>query len=293
MTKAFNDAAQLQAKIADAAQCLRQKFPIQAQVAVVLGSGLGGLAKDIEDPRVIPYEEIPHFPRSTAMGHRGQLVCGYLQGVPCLAMQGRFHTYEGYPQSLVTFPVRVFRALGISTLIVSNACGGLNPLFGSGDIMIIDDHINLMFRNPLIGPNDEALGARFPDMSAPYDRQLIALAEDVARTLNLVAWRGVYAAFTGPSYETRAEYRYLRKIGADVVGMSTIPETIVAVHAGMRVLGLSVVTNVCRPDQLAPTDGAEVIDIASRAESRMRALVCGVMASLKSDALRGTLQVGP
>lgn len=267
----------------ESAEWLKTRIPRPGRLGIILGSGLGGLAEDLEDAQRIPYAEIPNFPRSTAMGHKGQLVSGRLHGVPCLAMQGRFHTYEGYPQEVVTFPIRVFWQLGIEILIVSNASGGLNPLYHSGDIMVIDDHINLMFRNPLIGPNDDNLGPRFPDMSAPYDRNLARIAEEVGRQKNLVIRRGVYAAFTGPSYETRAEYRFLRKIGADVIGMSTVPETIVAVHSGIRVLGLSVVTNICRPDQLAPTDGAEVIDIAGKAEARMRQLVQGVVAFLKQQ----------
>jgi purine-nucleoside phosphorylase len=279
--------SELNHQIQTAAEWLRGRIPVPAKLAIILGSGLGGLAADIEQPTTFPYEEIPYFPLSTAMGHQGKLVCGLLEQVPCVAMQGRFHTYEGYPLSVVTFPVRVFKALGIQTLVVSNASGGLNPLFGSGDIMIIEDHINLMFRNPLIGPNDESLGPRFPDMSAPYSPRLAAIAEEVGMQTNILTRRGVYAAFTGPTYETRAEYRFLRKIGADVVGMSTIPETLVAVQAGMQVLGLSVVTNVCRPDTLAPTHGAEVVDIAGKAESRMRKIVRGVVRKMREGGAWG------
>jgi purine-nucleoside phosphorylase len=243
------------------------------RVGIILGSGLGGLAAAIEPVATVSYAEIPHFHTTTANGHAGQWITGYLSGVPCVAMQGRLHIYEGHSAARASFPVRVMRRLGVELLIVSNASGGLNPLYRSGDVMVVDDHINLMFRNPLIGANDEQLGPRFPDMSAPYDQRLIEDALRIARKHDFVAHRGVYAALTGPTYETRAEYRMLRELGADVVGMSTVPEVLVAVHAGMRVLALSAVTNVCRPDCLARTDHQEVVDIAEIAAPKMRRIV--------------------
>ncbi|MBC7078425.1 MAG: purine-nucleoside phosphorylase, partial [Synergistales bacterium] len=209
--------------------------------------------------------------------HTGQLVCGTLEGVPVVAMEGRFHVYEGYTYQQVTFPVRVMRALGAGLLIVSNACGGMNPHFRKGDIVVIDDHINLMNGNPLIGPNDDSLGPRFPDMSRPYDPALIDRALAIARKEDFVAHRGVYVAVTGPNLETRAEYRFLRGIGADVVGMSTVPEVIVAVHAGMRVLGLSVVTDMCLPDALEPAVVEDILRVAAEAEPKLRKIVLGIL----------------
>lgn len=261
----------------EAVEFLRTNCPRRPRFAIILGSGLGGLADDISSATTIPYEKIPHFPQTTALGHKGCLVFGELEGVACVAMQGRFHLYEGHSPQRIALPIQVLKALGVETLIVSNASGGLNPHYAAAEIMIVEDHLNLMFRNPLIGPNDDRRGPRFPDMCFPYDREWIRIAEEVARREDIRIHLGVYAALTGPSYETRAEYRFLRKAGADVVGMSTVPETIAAVHAGLRVLGLSVVTNVCRPDRLAPTSGAEVVETAGRAESNMRRLVRGIM----------------
>jgi purine-nucleoside phosphorylase len=246
-------------------------------VGIILGTGLGSLAAEIRQEAVIPYEEIPHFPRSTTISHTGQLVCGTLEGVPVVAMEGRFHVYEGYTYQQVTFPVRVMRALGAGLLIVSNACGGMNPHYRKGDIVVIDDHINLMNGNPLIGPNDDSLGPRFPDMSRPYDPVLIDRALAIARKEDFVAHRGVYVAVTGPNLETRAEYRFLRGIGADVVGMSTVPEVIVAVHAGMRVLGLSVVTDMCLPDALEPAVVEDILRVAAEAEPKLRKIVLGIL----------------
>ncbi|NQW46245.1 MAG: purine-nucleoside phosphorylase, partial [Planctomycetes bacterium] len=237
-------------KITAACATIAAQWPHKPAVGLILGSGLGAAAAAITDAVTIPYESIPHFAKSTAHGHAGQLVCGLLAGVPVVVMEGRMHAYEGYPLSQITFPVRVLARLGAGLLIVTNACGGLNPQFRTGDIMVIDDHINLMNDNPLVGINDERLGPRFPDMSAPYTQDLIDRALEVARRENFVAHRGVYVAVTGPNLETRAEYRFLRCIGADVVGMSTVPEVIVAVHASLRVLGLSVITDMCLPDCL-------------------------------------------
>ncbi|HEV3341214.1 MAG TPA: purine-nucleoside phosphorylase, partial [Pirellulales bacterium] len=243
---------QLAAQISEAVGAVRQQWAAKARVGIILGTGLGSLAQQIETEARFGYESIPHFPRSTAIGHAGQLVCGQLQGLSIVAMEGRFHAYEGYSYQQITFPVRVMRALGAELLIVSNACGGMNPNYACGDIMVIDDHINLMGGNPLTGVNDERLGPRFPDMCRPYDRSLIERALEIGRRENFAVHRGVYVAVTGPNLETRAEYRFLRLIGADVVGMSTVPEVIVAVHAGMRTLGLSVVTDLCFPDALEP-----------------------------------------
>jgi len=246
---------------------------------IMLGSGLGGGTAAIFDPVTIPYEEIPHFARSTAHGHAGQLVCGTLDGAPVVVMEGRMHAYEGYPLAQITFPVRVLERLGSRLLIVTNACGGLNPHYRTGDIMVIDDHINLMNDNPLIGINDERLGPRFPDMSAPYTPRLIDAALAEARRGDFVAHRGVYVAVTGPNLETRAEYRFLRGIGADVVGMSTVPEVIVAVHAGLEVLGLSVVTDMCLPDALEVATVDKILAVARSAEPKLSAIITAAVRS--------------
>jgi purine-nucleoside phosphorylase len=265
-------------KITEAAEFIKKRWPHKPHAGIILGTGLGNLAASIEKPTNIPYKDIPHFPISTAIGHKGQMVCGTLAGLPVMAMQGRFHYYEGYPQWQITLPVRVMKALGIELLIVSNASGGLNPHFRSGDVMIMDDHINLMWGNPLIGINDDSLGPRFPDMSQPYERTLIDRALEIARRENFVAHVGTYIAVAGPNYETRAELRYLRKIGGDAVGMSTVPEAIVAVHAGLRVLAISTITNECRPDTPSATSGEEVVAIGAAAEHKVRAIVMGILA---------------
>ena len=249
-------------------------------VGIVLGTGLGALAEEIVADQTIPYPEIPHFPASTVESHRGHLVCGTLAGRSVMAMDGRFHLYEGYTAAQVTFPIRVMRELGCRTLIVSNAAGGMNPLHAKGDLIVIDDHINLMGVNPLIGPNDERLGPRFPDLIEPYDRKLQELALAVALESNIVARRGVYVGVTGPNLETRAEYRFLRAIGADVVGMSTVPEVLVAVHAGMKVLGFSIVTDLCLPDALEPARIEEILAVAREAEGKLRTIVRGVLERL-------------
>jgi len=269
---------QLSDDIADAKRSIEARWSGKPRVGIVLGTGLSGLAQQIDDTIEIDYEQIPHFPTSTTVSHTGQLVCGQLEGVQVVAMEGRFHAYEGYTQQQVTFPVRVMRALGAELLIVSNACGGMNPQYNSGDIMVIEDHINLLNGNPLIGWNDDRLGPRFPDMSQPYDKVLIDRALEIARRENFVAHKGVYVAVTGPNLETRAEYRFLRMIGADVVGMSTVPEVIVAVHSGMRVLGLSIVTDMCLPDALKPAVLEEILAIARTAEPKLRKIVLGIVA---------------
>jgi len=260
-------------KITAASAAISRRWNHTPTVGIILGSGLGGVTASIADPVVIPYAEIPHFAASTAPEHAGRLVCGMLEGVPVVVMEGRMHAYEGYPLGQITLPVRVLKHLGASLLIVTNACGGLNPQFRTGDLMVIDDHINLMNDNPLVGINDERLGPRFPDMSAPYTPPLIDAALAVARREDFVAHRGVYVAVTGPNLETRAEYRFLRGIGADVVGMSTVPEVIVAVHAGLNVLGVSVVTDMCLADALEAATLEKIIAVARGAEPKLRAIV--------------------
>jgi len=271
---------QVATQVETAANWIRERVRQEPRVGLILGTGLGKLADTIELPTAIPFSDVPHFPVSTAIGHKGQLVCGQLHGVNVIAMQGRFHLYEGYSAQAVTLPVRVMKSLGIQVLILSNASGGLNPAYESGDVMVIDDHINLMWQNPLIGINDDDLGSRFPDMCCPYDQHLIELATRTARANGFICHRGVYAALSGPTYETRAEYRMLRRLGADVVGMSTTPEVIVATHAGLRSLGLSVVTNLCRPDTLESTDGHQVQAAAELAESKMQHIVEAVVRNI-------------
>jgi purine-nucleoside phosphorylase len=256
---------------------IRDAFPDPPHAGIILGTGLGSLAEEIDVVASIEYEDIPHFPRSTATSHRGRFVCGNLAGLPVVAMEGRFHQYEGYPLQQITLPVRVMQALGAQLLIVTQAVGGMNPNYATGDVMIIDDHINLMGDNPLVGINDDRLGPRFPDMSAPYDAALIEAGLAVARQKDFVAHKGVVVAVTGPNLETRAEYRFLRTIGADVVGMSTIPEVIVAVHCGLRVFGVSVITDMCLPDALEPALVEKIIAVAQEAEPKLRALVMGIL----------------
>jgi purine-nucleoside phosphorylase len=260
-------------KVTEAAAVIGGRWRHTPAVGIILGSGLGGVTAAITDPVTIPYEQIPHFAVSTAHGHAGQLVCGHMEGVPVVVMEGRMHAYEGYPLAQITFPVRVLKQLGAGLLVVTNACGGLNPQFRTGDLMIIDDHINLMNDNPLVGINDDRLGPRFPDMSAPYTPELVDAALAVARREDFVAHRGVYVAVTGPNLETRAEYRFLRGIGADVVGMSTVPEVIVAVHAGLKVLGISVITDMCLPDALEVATVEKILGVARSAEPKLRAIV--------------------
>ena len=264
-------------KISEACAAIAAQWPHKPAVGIILGSGLGGVTAALTDKVTIPYESIPHFAKSTAHGHAGQLVCGLFDGVPVVVMEGRMHAYEGYPLAQITFPVRVVRRLGAELLVVTNACGGLNPQFRTGDLMVIDDHINLMNDNPLVGINDDRLGPRFPDMSAPSTPILIDQALAVARKENFVAHRGVYVAVTGPNLETRAEYRFLRVIGADVVGMSTVPEVIVAVHAGMKVLGISVITDMCLPDALEVATVEKILAVARSAEPKLRALVAAAV----------------
>ena len=267
-----------------AVEVIRGKWQTTPRVGIILGTGLGSVASEIESQADFAYEDIPHFPRSTAVSHAGRLVCGRIAGVDVVAMEGRMHAYEGYTYKEITFPVRVMKALGADTLIVSNACGGMNPQYAGGDIMVIEDHINLMTGNPLIGINDDALGPRFPDMSAPYDAELINAALEIGRKENFAAHKGVYVAVTGPNLETRAEYRFLRAIGADVVGMSTVPEVLVATHASMRVLGLSVITDMCLPDALEPAVIETILQTAASAEPKLRKIVLGILERIAAES---------
>jgi purine-nucleoside phosphorylase len=252
---------------------VRRSSSMTPEVGLILGTGLGGLAREIAIEATVPYADIPGFPLSTVESHAGRLLLGRLGGRPGVAMEGRFHRYEGYDLQQVTFPVRVMHALGARALIVSNACGGMNPLWAPGDLVLLSDHINLLGDNPLVGPNDDRLGPRFPDMSAPYDPELRALARAAALELGIVLREGVYVAVPGPNLETKAEYRMLRTLGADVVGMSTVPEVIVANHQGMRTLGVSIITDQCLPDALEPADIGRIIATAGRAEPALTRLV--------------------
>lgn len=266
----------LRNKIKEAVDFIRTKTQMRPKIGIILGTGLGRLAEEIEKEVVIDYQDIPHFPVSTVESHHGKLIFGRLGGKEVVAMQGRFHYYEGYTMEQITFPVRVMSykvGLGVETLFISNAGGALNLEFEKGDLMIITDHINLLGDNPLIGPNDNELGVRFPDMSEPYSKELIQLAEKIAAEENIKIRKGVYVAVTGPNLETRAEYRFLRIIGADAVGMSTVPENIVANHMGMKCFGLTIITDIGDPDNLKPLTVEEVIEIANQAEPKMTLLI--------------------
>lgn len=271
---------ELRKQIDAAVGFLRTKTRMQPSIGIILGTGLGGLAKEIKAEVVVDYGDIPHFPISTVESHHGKLIFGMLAGKNVVAMQGRFHYYEGYTLQQVTFPVRVMKFLGVSTLLISNAAGGMNPQFSRGTIMIITDHINLIGDNPLIGPNDDALGPRFPDMSEPYSKKLIAVAEQVALEMKIRIEHGVFVAVPGPNLETRAEYRFLRFIGADAVGMSTVPENIVANHMSLQVLGFSIITDECFPDSLQPANVQEIIAVAAKTEPRLTAIMKGVVEKL-------------
>jgi purine-nucleoside phosphorylase len=266
--------------IQEAKLYIESKTSIQPEFGIILGTGLGRLADSIQKETVIPYEEIPHFPLSTVEAHAGKLILGTLAGKKVIAMQGRFHFYEGYTMQQIVFPIRVMKFMNVKTLIVSNACGGINPLYKPGTIMVITDHINLLANNPLIGPNDNRIGLRFPDMSEPYSNELVELVSKVALDNKVHIERGVYAAMSGPCLETRAEYRMLKILGADVIGMSTVPEVIAAVHAGLKVLGLSVVTDACLPDALEPADLKKIIAVADKAEPVLVKLIEKTLQSL-------------
>lgn len=267
-------------QIDEAAAFIRSRWSGAPKSGLILGTGLGGLAEQVSAKTVIPYAEIPHFPTSTVQSHAGQLVCGVLRGVPIVAMEGRFHFYEGYSMPQVTFPVRVMKALGAEMLVVTNAAGGMNPEFELADVVVIDDHINLMGDNPLRGINDDKLGPRFPDMCEPYSRELSAIALQAAKELGIAAHKGVFVAVAGPNLETRAEYRMLRGMGADVVGMSTVPEVLVAVHAGLRVLGFSIVTDICLPDALEPVDIQKILAVAAKGGEKLSRLIPKVLEKL-------------
>jgi purine-nucleoside phosphorylase len=249
-------------------------------VGIILGTGLGGLVKEINVKHEIDYENLPHFPISTVESHHGKLIFGTVNGKNVVAMQGRFHYYEGYTMKQITYPVRVMKFLGVVTLLVSNACGGMNPSYRRGDIMLMSDHINLLGDNPLIGRNEDELGPRFPDMSEPYNLDLIERAEQVALENKIKIQKGIYVAVPGPNLETKAEYRFLRATGADVVGMSTIPENIVANHMGMKVLGISIVTDECFPDSLKLVNVEEIIAAAMEAEPKMTLIMKEVIKKL-------------
>lgn len=270
----------LRRRIDEAAKAVRARTALAPEVGIILGTGLGDFAQALEPGAVVPYRDIPHFPHSTVESHAGELHLGRLAGRPVAVMKGRVHFYEGYSMEQVGFPVRVLKALGCSTLIITNACGGMAPSLTAGSIVVTTDHINLMGANPLIGPNDDALGVRFPDMSEPYSRPLVALAEAVALEQRIALQRGVFVAVAGPNLETAAEYRFLRGIGADVVGMSLVPENIVAIHGGQRVLAFNVVTDMCLPDALHPVDIAAVVAVAGRTAPTLTRLVTEVVRRL-------------
>lgn len=255
--------------IKESVAAIREKVSGNFPVGIILGTGLGGLVKEIEVEHTIDYSEIPHFALSTVESHQGKLIFGSLGGKKVVAMQGRFHYYEGYTMQQITYPVRVMKFLGVETLLVSNACGGMNPVYKRGDLMLINDHINLLGDNPLIGPNENELGPRFPDMSEPYDLDLLEMAQKIALENGIKVHEGVYVAVAGPNLETRAEYRFLRGIGADVVGMSTIPENIAANHMGIKVLGFSIITDECFPDALEPAALEDILAAAGEAEPKM------------------------
>jgi purine-nucleoside phosphorylase len=272
---------QIVRKMAEAVEAIKEQMTVKPKVGLILGSGLGDLADEIEAAVKIKYADIPHFPLSTVPGHAGQLVIGKLRGINVLAMQGRFHFYEGYSMQEVTFPVRVMKGLGVETLVVTNACGGINSSFSAGDLMIIEDHLNMTGTNPLIGPNDEELGPRFPDMSRAYDPEFIKLAEETAGRLGISVQKGVYAGITGPSFMTPAELKMLRTLGADALGMSTVPEVIVANHTGIRVLGIACVTDMAIAEELKPLTHEQVVATADRTKPKFIQLIKEIVAGFK------------
>lgn len=274
------DIQQYLTQIREAADFIRSRHAQAPRVGIICGTGMGALAEKVEDKTVIPYKEIPNFPLSTVESHSGNLMLGTLAGQPVMVMQGRFHFYEGYTMKQVTFPVRVMRALGADSLIVMNAVGSMNPLIKAGSLVLVDDHINFMGDNPLIGPNSETLGPRFPDMSSPYCPRLRQLCREVALDAKIRLDEGVLVAVAGPNLETRAEYRMFQILGADIVSMSTIPEVIVGNHAGMKVMAISTVTDNCLPDALKPAELSEIIAAAQAAEPRLEVLVTGVLARM-------------
>ena len=277
------DVASYRQRVEEAAAAIRARTEVEARVGIILGTGLGALAEAVEAEAVIGYDTLPHFPLSTVESHHGKLLAGTLDGVPVFALQGRFHLYEGYDARAITFPVRVLAALGVDTLLISNAAGGMNPLFRRGDLMLVTDHINFQGVNPLSGPNVDGWGPRFPDMSAPYDADLRRLAEDAALAEAIKLQQGVYVAVEGPNLETRAEYRFLRAIGADAVGMSTVPEVIVARHQNLRCLAISVITDECFPDALEPISIEDVLAAAGEAEPKLTTVMRAVVRAVGDE----------
>jgi len=264
-------------RINETANFIKEQIDFEPEILMILGSGLGPLADEIENPIVISYEKIPNFPVSTAIGHKGQLVMGNLEGKNVIVMQGRFHYYEGYDMQEVTFPIRVMKKLGIENMIVTNACGGMNKTLYPGALMAITDHINFMGDNPLIGKNHDELGPRFPDMSNAYNKDLIDIAKKVAMKLDIELKEGVYAAISGPYYFSRAELKMLRTIGGDTIGMSTVPETIVANHSGMKVLGISCVTDMAIAEEIESISGEEVLAVAKQTGPKFINLIRGIL----------------
>lgn len=272
--------SELKNKIDETLKVIKKVTSENYEVGIILGTGLGGLVSEIKIDHEIDYDQLPHFPLSTVESHHGKLIFGKINGKNVVAMQGRFHFYEGYTMQQITYPVRVMKFLGVKTLLVSNACGGMNPIYRKGDVMIMLDHINLLGDNPLIGKNEDDLGPRFPDMSEPYSHELIKLAEEVALENKIPVQKGVYVAVPGPNLETKAEYRFLRNIGADVVGMSTIPENIVANHMGINVLGISIITDECFPESLQAVNVDEIIETAMKTEPKMTLIMKEVIGKL-------------
>ncbi len=274
------DIAEYRAKIKETKNFIQSKTDLIPAIGIILGTGLGGLVAEIDITSELSYSDIPNFPVSTVESHAGKLIFGKIAGKKVIVMQGRFHYYEGYSMQEITFPIRIMKELGIKILLISNASGGMNPQFSKGDLMILDDHINLLGSNPLIGPNLDEYGPRFPDMSEPYSKRLIAITEKVAMDNKIKVQKGTFVAVPGPNLETKAEYRFLRFCGADSVGMSTIPEDIVAVHCGMEVLGVSVITDECFPDALKATNVDEIIEVANKAEPKLTLLMKKIIAEL-------------
>ncbi len=271
----------LNLKLNETCSYIKEKIDIVPEIGLILGSGLGSLADEIEDKKIVKYEEIPNFPVSTVAGHEGQLVIGRLEGRKVIAMQGRFHFYEGYSMQEITFPVRAMKELGVKMLLVTNACGGMDTKLYPGALMFIEDHINFTGSNPLIGPNADELGPRFPDMSAAYDKGLIALGKRVGEKLEIKTEKGIYTAISGPNYLSAAELRMLRRLGGDTVGMSTVPEVIVARHTGIKVLGISCVTDMAIADDLEPLEHSAVVEVANRTRPKFIKLVKGILKEVK------------
>ncbi|SCG83335.1 purine-nucleoside phosphorylase [Proteiniborus sp. DW1] len=263
--------------IEKASSYIRERIDFTPEIGLILGSGLGTLVDEVENPIAIDYKDVPYFPVSTVEGHEGKLILGELEGKKVIAMQGRFHYYEGYTLQEITFPVRVMKSLGIKMLLVTNACGSLTKDFYPGALMIMEDHINFIGDNPLIGQNYDELGPRFPDMSSAYDKELIRLAESVSKKLDIETKKGVYVAISGPNYASRAELRMLRKIGADTIGMSTVPEVIVARHSDLKVLGISCVTDMAIADEIVSISHEEVIKVANETRPKFIRLVKGIL----------------